>query len=264
MNAAQAKRVPLRELLAALGLQPARQNPARGELWYLSPFREETLPSFKVDEAKNLWYDFGAAAGGNVLDFAMTYFRVDVAEALRQIDHLAGRPTPPARRPIPAGRDESPTPAETPTPTVRPLGSRSLLAYLAGRGIPAELARAQLRELHYRRNGKPYFALAFSNAAGGYELRNPYFKASWPPKDISVIPGAAPVTVAVFEGFMDYLSALASGVLADPRPAVIVVNSASLRARAVAAIPTEARSVELYFDHDPTGPIHLAPPMSRS
>ncbi len=126
MNAAQAKRVPLRELLAALGLQPARQNPARGELWYLSPFREETLPSFKVDEAKNLWYDFGAAAGGNVLDFAMTYFRVDVAEALRQIDHLAGRPTPPARRPIPAGRDESPTPAETPTPTVRPLGARKV------------------------------------------------------------------------------------------------------------------------------------------
>lgn len=72
MKAAQAKRVPLRELLAALGLQPARRDPAKGEQWYLSPFREETSASFKVDEAKNLWYDFGAAAGGNVLDFAMT------------------------------------------------------------------------------------------------------------------------------------------------------------------------------------------------
>lgn len=120
---------------------------------------------------------------------------------------------------------------------MRPLGSRSLLTYLAGRGIPAELARAQIQELHYRRNDKPFFALAFPNAAGGYELRNPYFKGSWSPKDIAVIPGGAPTVVAVFEGFMDYLSTLASGVLADPCPGVIVVNFASLRAKAVAAIP---------------------------
>ncbi len=250
MNAAQAKRVPLRELLAALGLQPQRQNLAKGELWYLSPFREETSASFKVDEAKNLWYDFGASAGGNVLDFAITYFRVGVAEALRQIDGLVGGPPLPARG-VPSS--QPPAPAKTSIPTVRPLASRSLLVYLASRGIPGDLAQAQLQELHYRRNGKPYFALAFPNAAGGYELRNPYFKGTWPPKDISQVVGEDPSIVAVFEGFMDFLSALACGILANPRPRVIVLNSVSLRAKAVAALPAEARTVELYFDHDQGG-----------
>lgn len=252
MNAAQAKRVPLRQVLAGLGLNPARENPAKGELWYLSPFREEMSPSFKVDEAKNPWYDFGASAGGTVLDFAMVYFRADVAEALHRIEGLAGEMLV-ARRPVVPASLRPSAPLEASAPTVRPVASRSLLAYLADRGIPVALAQAQLRELHYRRNGKPYFALAFPNVAGGYELRNPYFKGSWPPKDISLVPGAEPAAVAVFEGFMDYLSALACGMLADSPLAVIVLNSASLRDRAVAAIPAEVRSVELYFDHDPAG-----------
>lgn len=61
--------------------------------------------------------------------------------------------------------------------------------------------------MYYRIGGKPYFALAFKNDSGGYELRNPRFKGSTS-KDITHIrqKGEPRDTCFVFEGFMDFLS----------------------------------------------------------
>ena len=36
--------------------------------WYLSPFRTEASPSFNVSPKKNLWNDFGAGEGGNLIN----------------------------------------------------------------------------------------------------------------------------------------------------------------------------------------------------
>ncbi len=245
MNTARAKQVPLRAFLAALGHHPARENAARGELWYLSPLRQETHPSFKVNEAKNLWYDFGLGRGGNIIDFAVAYFRSDVAQALREIEARVGRLAPVAPQPPVA-------PSEGFSPTVVPLQSRALIAYLARRGIPAEVSRPYVQEMHYQRDGKAYFALAFPNRSGGYELRNPYFKGSTSPKDITVIKGENPGVVAVFEGFMDFLSALAHKSLGGERPNVVVLNSAALRDRGLEAVG-KAVIVKLYFDNDDAG-----------
>ena len=62
-------------------------------------------------------------------------------------------------------------------------------------------------EIHYKRNGKNYFAIGFKNDAGGYELRNPYFKGCIAPKTITTIVNYE-TECHVFEGFMDYLSYL--------------------------------------------------------
>ena len=55
--------------------------------------------------------------------------------------------------------------------------------------------------------GKPYFALAFRNDSGGYELRNPLFKGSITSKDITHIRQQGDRVFRV-RGFMDYLSFL--------------------------------------------------------
>jgi len=73
MNSYQAKKIPLSLLLDPLGHQPHHE--VRGELWYKSPFRQETEPSFQVNEEKNLWYDEGYGKGGTVIDFVMSYYR---------------------------------------------------------------------------------------------------------------------------------------------------------------------------------------------
>lgn len=68
-----------------------------------------------------------------------------------------------------------------------------------------------VQEMYYRVGDKPYFALAFKNDAEGYELRNPRFKGSTSPKDITHIrqSGKKNDSCFVFEGVMDYLSFIA-------------------------------------------------------
>ena len=82
-------------------------------------------------------------------------------------------------------------------------------ALLAGKGISPGTAAPYVQEMYYRIGGKPYFALAFKNDSGGYELRNPRFKGSTS-KDITHIrqKGEPREKCLVFEGFMDYLSFL--------------------------------------------------------
>ena len=86
----------------------------------------------------------------------------------------------------------------------------ALLRYLQERGINTGLARLECKELHFIHNDKPYFAIGFPNVAGGYEVRNRFFKGCIAPKDISHIrqQGEPREKCLVFEGMMDYLSFL--------------------------------------------------------
>ena len=85
-----------------------------------------------------------------------------------------------------------------------PLSSPALLSYLQGRGINLELTKRECREARYTHNGKRYFAIAFPNGSGGFEVRNPYFKGCIAPKEIPHIrqAGKARTACYVFEGFM--------------------------------------------------------------
>ena len=53
-----------------------------GELWGLSPFKDENTPSFSVNLEKKFWYDFSAGCGGNLLDFVMRYHNVSLIKAI--------------------------------------------------------------------------------------------------------------------------------------------------------------------------------------
>ena len=92
---------------------------------------------------------------------------------------------------------------------IQPLQNPALIRYLQERGISPGTASPYVQEMYYRIGGKPYFALAFRNDSGGYELRNPRFKGSTS-KDITHIrqQGEPRDTCFVFEGFLDFLSFL--------------------------------------------------------
>ena len=93
---------------------------------------------------------------------------------------------------------------------VKELSHPALLRYLQERGIDTALAKPECKELHFTHNGKPYFAIGFPNVAGGYEVRNRFFKGCIAPKDISHIrqAGEPRGKCLVFEGMTDYLSFL--------------------------------------------------------
>jgi hypothetical protein len=277
MNTAQAKQIHLRDLLENLGHEPKRED--KGECWYLSPFRQETEPSFKITRDGKAWYDHGAAEGGNVLDFVIRYYGLrqnDIAGALRQlraprIGSVRHSDRDPAqqtlwqvRKPdalIPAKETvalpEEPAGSPLTITKIQPLQNQALQQYLRKRCVHADTAKHYLQEIYYRRQDKSYFALAFANESGGYELRNPYFQGTFGRKDVTLLHVAGETSgssVAIFEGFMDFLSALTFTKRQAPDGMALVLNSASMRDRALKIIQAaQIGTVYLYLDHDPTG-----------
>jgi len=260
MNVAQAKAIPMRQLLAALGYQPAYEK--SGELWYCSPFREEKEPSFKLAPSSRAWFDHGAGKGGSVIDFCCAFWNVDVSGALRELSQLNLSATPAV-----AKKAAMTAPAQKPDDELafsdvkrEKLSNPALKGYLATRGIPVPVALPFVEEIHYTREGKPYFALGFPNKSGGCELRNPYYKGCLGNKDISVLvaeDSGQGRPCRVYEGFMDFLSDLAreNRKPTDKLPfTAVVLNSAAMRSVGLdAVIALNASEVHLYFDNDRAG-----------
>ena len=84
MNCEQANQMDLVDYLFTLGYSPAKIS--GNNYWYYSPFREEKTSSFKIDRAKNIWYDHGENKGGKSVDFAKQFFNCNTSEALSKIE----------------------------------------------------------------------------------------------------------------------------------------------------------------------------------
>ncbi|MFQ8805439.1 MAG: hypothetical protein ACLR8Y_10395 [Alistipes indistinctus] len=125
----------------------------------------------------------------------------DLTTALRSLENSAG-----IYIPTYAPKEFPPQPPAIEIQRVRPLSDPRLLYYLKSRSILPEIASRYCREVYYKTRGeRVYFAVGFRNDGGGWELRNSRFKISTSPKTISTLSCGSD-TVAVFEGFMDYLS----------------------------------------------------------
>lgn len=168
MTITDVKQIRISDYLHSLGYNPVKQQ--GGNLWYKSPFRQESEPSFKVNTELNLWYDFGAGKGGNIIALAQELYASDDLRCL--LEKIAEQA--PHVRPVSFsfGQQSSSQPSFQQL-EVRDLVHPALLRYLQGRGINIELAKRECKELHFTHNGKPYFAIGFPNVTGGYEVRYP-------------------------------------------------------------------------------------------
>lgn len=251
MNIAQAKQIPIRDILDSFGYQPVKQT--SGQLWYLSPLRGEASPSFKVNPELNLWYDFGDGCHGDSIDLIMKLEGLGtISEALASLKKIGSGPRSVSHPPSsPTRRVKNQTSAMELT-EIGPVTSKSLIGYLKKRGIDPGQAAASVKEAHYRVNDRAYFALALPNDSNGYELRNPFFKGTLGSKDISTVPGSTE-RVFVFEGMFDCLSAaeMFGGQLDGT---AIILNSVALKERAAERIrDLHPAVVELYRDNDAAG-----------
>lgn len=250
MDIGMIRQTPLEDLLARLGHTPMRRKGA--EFWYKSPYRDERTASFKVDTAKGLWYDFGTGKGGDIFTLAGEMLGTD--DFVRQAEYVAevsGLPLHAIRKPAEEhsfpvhGRNES----GFKDVEIRPLQSVSLLDYLESRGISRAVAMSSCDEAWYTAGGKRYFAVAFRNRSGGYELRNGFFKSSISPKDVSLVLSGSPVC-NVYEGFIDYLSALELGIGTGEDH--IILNSVSNVGRAIPLLEGYAE-ILCWLDNDDAG-----------
>lgn len=256
MSIQEAKQIRIADYLHSLGYEPLKQQGI--SLWYLSPLRSERTPSFKVNTAQNLWFDFGLGKGGNIIDFAALYYHSnDMSYLLAQIEKQT-----PGIRPTSFSFGQC-TSSVSPTfehITVGELQSDALLSYLRERGINTAIAQKECKELHYTHNGKRYFTIAFANLAGGYEIRNRYFKGCISPKDITHrLPHNTPQeTCYVFEGFMDYLSFLTIRLQSCPTlPSLecqdyLILNSTANVQKAIDRLVGYER-IHCFLDNDAAG-----------
>jgi DNA primase len=77
------QQIDLVEYLEKLGYQPQKNR--NNHYWYLSPFREEKEPSFKVNRQLNLWYDSGLGKGGSLIDFGILYYNCSLEDVLEKL-----------------------------------------------------------------------------------------------------------------------------------------------------------------------------------
>lgn len=254
------EKVSLLDLLKNLGFSP--QKVSGGEYFFLSMLREEYTASLCVNDNLGVWFDHGGAGvsgikSGSIIDFGLAYwYPSSFPEVLKKIveyakinlERTADVPVDNSRRPLPfkVPRYEVEVVNES-------IGNDVISSYLKGRGVQS-VAGGYLYELYYsvmdssnkRRN---YFASAWPNENGGWEVRNKYFKGCLGHKGMSFLQGAVD-RLGVFEGYFDFLSWKVEHPQ-DPA-SILVLNSLSFL-QAAKGRSNQFGSIELYFDHDKAG-----------
>ena len=256
MTYQEANSISIKDYLESLGILPVVDKLYYG--MYHSPLRQDDTPSFKVDYGVNLWCDFGTGEGGSLIDLVMKQYGCNAYGAISRLEQdyysantfsFQGKNIP-EKNPAREERKRPASPVEI--RSIQPLQHPALTNYLKSRGIAPEVAADHVQEMYYRVNGKPLFALAFKNDAGGYELRNPGYKGCTSPKDITRIQFAGKKNDAcfVFEGFMDFLSAATLGIVGNGDS--LVLNSVSNVEKAMKHLDGYGR-IDCYLDRDEAG-----------
>ena len=247
------KSIPLATFLSQLGHEPTMRKGTK--LWYLSPLRQEHTPSFKVETTLNCWYDFGIGIGGNIIDLAIELYQSTDLRYLMSC--IADRCAVPSAQTVASTSFQRHSAPGFKDISVVPLRSHVLVAYLQERGIPAQIAMANCKQIHYSCRGKRYYAVACANQSTGYEMRNRYFKGCIAPKDISIrrVRDGPSTECAVFEGCIDYLSALTLGIIKGAD--AVILNSVSNVNKAIPFLKGYT-AINCYLDNDNAGTTALA------
>ena len=248
MNINEIRNISLVDFLNRLGYKPTGRD-SKG-LWFYAPYRSERKPSFHVNPNKGVWFDFGTGAGGDI--FSLAGAMSGSTDFVRQAAFIAEKMSLPCAKPYkPMPFKEEPTFEDV---EISRLESPSLLGYLRKRGIPKDIAQQYCVQVDYRLHGKDYYAIGFENNAHGFELRNSFFKGSYPPKHITHIANGN-ARCNVFEGFIDFLSAEKLGY--NDGNDTIVLNSVSNLGKALTPL-SDYSVISCYLDNDDAGRIALA------
>ena len=177
------KQISIVDYLAQTGYKPKLTKGVN--YWYSFPLRSELTPSFKVNAERNQWYDFGTGDHGDIIDLVCILQHCSTAEAIRSLSRL--KETLSAEsfsfgEIIPV-RSQA---LSMELISVQAVKHTKLLLYLSERGLQPSDVSPFLSEVYYKVSEKCFFTLGSPNDAGGWELRNPYFKGCFAPKAISI------------------------------------------------------------------------------
>jgi len=223
------------------------------EVWIKSPFNpSEKTASFKIHTKDNVWFDHSIGAGGGIIDLVMMLNNCDFTNALS----ILSRNTPLQKSTPVESHNSYAAKSQMEVKKVQALQNKALIEYIEKRAINTEVAIKYLCEVYYQNNSKNYFALGFKNDSENYELRNIYFKGCIGSKDITTIKGIGNKELSIFEGFLDFLSALTHFKLSEFKSDVIILNSVANKSKINDLLySNEYSKIYLFLDNDNAGTI---------
>lgn len=227
MTCKDANEINISIFLESLGYKKLKKHRAGQEYFFQNPIREESDPSFTVNEKKNLWYDFGLGKGGKLVDLIIEKENTDVKGALNWLRNNNNNFEVKISETNKFQDFKEPPPRYQFRKSTR-IFSYALKDYLKSRNINLDIAREYLQEIRYwdQVNEKEYFTLGMRNESGGYSTRNQLGKIVLAPNDIKYIATNSKTdTILVFEGIFDFLSYLMLKDTAAIKDDVIILNT---------------------------------------
>lgn len=232
-----------------------------------SPFRDERTPSFHILAGGYGWVDFGDGTKGGVIDLVMRLEHCDRYFAIKRIIEIKNG----GRFFIPVSKQISQS-AYRQAPALKVVSSAfisddTLLRYASGRGTSEDILRLYCREVAVRKGSSNSVQsyIGFPNNGDGFVLRSaesgPCGKRctnsapTYLSPDGILIAEPADCTVAIFEGFFDFLSFIerrrsTHGIIPDCD--ICVLNSVTNMKRSLDFILGH-ESIDLFLDNDKAG-----------
>ena len=230
---------------------------------YFSPFRDETNPSFHINESNNSWYDYGTGEGGSLFDFVCKFAgisRGEVYDWLASFRHMVPESeykaviAPILQRPQHSSKIVIDSASHTFTRT-------KLVEYAASRAVSKEILEKYCEEVIYHVETAPdrqFFAIGFKNNSDGYVLRSSISKKC-SCSDITTLDPSGLMTdkttgdkVLVFEGFMDFLSWMTDVKQLTPEYDCCILNSVTNIGKALPWIMQHS-NIAAFMDNDQAG-----------
>ena len=216
----KAKKIDLYHYLSLQGFHPVREND--NIAYYLSPFREESSPSFHLNKNRNTWVDWGDESRGDVIDFVQRYQDCSKIDALDTVlgGGLGARSFEPKEVDLKKKNIEVLEVEDEVT-------NETLKEYMEmSRRIPMDIVNKYCVQAIFQFATSRYvkhIGVAIQNDVGGYTLRNTWFKGTTSPAGIITIGDAEDVSLFLFEGMLDFLSYIT--LSGEPENTCIILNS---------------------------------------
>lgn len=257
MNCKEFNQQDIVDYLLSLGHKPTKIQ--GNDYWFISPFRSENTASFKVNRKFNVWYDHGLQKGGKLVDFGIRFYNCTVNDLLHrsteQNSFSFHKQNPPDQSASFSGAGEKEKIIVV--DARHPIRLLPLKEYLQFRKIPLEIANRFCKEVDFNLYNRKYTVIGFQNSAGGYELRSANFKGSSSPKEVTLIGADLSKEIAVFEGYMDFLSYQAIhfakiNTLLKQQPNFLILNSLGFLEKMKQRLE-QYPAIHLHLDRDKKG-----------
>ena len=178
--------------------------------YYPAVWRGEKNASICIDTSQNTWQDFGgsgAGRGGDPIRLIEIWDRKSAFDAAQYLlSHRFINKTEKSSGQAELKFDDS---VDRKFIGDYPIDNIQLDYLVKERKIRRETAQKYTRKVFYQLGSKKVFAVGFRNDKGGWELRTNKFKITLGEKWFTTIPGRNKRNqLIVFEGFMDFMSAL--------------------------------------------------------